>query len=130
MYQGVLFLRQQNGCFREVFPIQALPTAVTVRLVFPFHSLSTLGADWEASKAMKEVKAADLRHWHGFAERHFPPNCRGNQQVIWCQIKTNAEFFQCQDRWGGFASGNVAKVPRTEVTSFRGSFIAKLASIT
>ena len=67
---------------------------------------------------------------HRLTEGHLPPNLRGDQQVIWRQFKANAEFFQRQDRGRSLASGNVAKVPGTEVTSFRGSFIAELLSIT
>ena len=78
---------------------------------------------------MKEVKAADLHHRHGLAEGHLPPNYRRNQQVIGRQIKTNTELFQCQDRWGGFASGNAAEVSGAEVASFGGGFITELASI-
>ena len=110
------FLRQDNRCFGEGAPIQALPAAVAVGLVFPFHSFSTLRADRKTSQAMKEVKAADLRYRHGLAEGHLPPNCRGHQQIIGRQIKPNAEFFQGRDRWCGFASGNIAKISGTEVT--------------
>ena len=69
-----------------------MPAAVAVRRVFPFHSPFALRAGGETSKAMKEVKAADLHHRHELAEGHLPPNGRGVQQVIWCQIKANAEF--------------------------------------
>lgn len=65
---------------------------------------------------MKEVKTADLHHRNGIAEGHLPPNGRGNQQVIGRQIKPNSEFFQGRDRWGGFASGNIAKISGTKVT--------------
>ena len=68
-----LFLRQDNRCFGETFPIQALPAAVTVRLVFPFESSPTLGANWETSQAVKEVKAADMCNRHWFAEGHLSP---------------------------------------------------------
>ena len=50
-----------------------------------------------------------------------------DQQVIGRQVKTNAEFFQGQDRWGGFAPGNIAKVSGTEIAPLGGSFIAELA---
>ena len=63
-----LLLRQDNSCFGEGIPIQALPAVVAVRLVFPFHSPSALRADTETSKVIKEVKAADLHHRHGLAE--------------------------------------------------------------
>ena len=79
---------------------------------------------------MKEVETADLHYRHRLAEGHLPPNGRGDQQVIGRQIKANAEFFQGQDCWGGFASGNAAEVSGTKVTSFRGGFIAELAGIT
>ena len=124
-----LLLRQDNSCFGEGIPIQALPAVVAVRLVFPFHSPSALRADTETSKVIKEVKAADLHHRHGLAEGHLPPNGRGEQQVIGRQVKPDTEFFQGQDRWGGFASGNIAKISGTEGTSFRGGFIAELAII-
>ena len=130
MYPKELFLRQDHRCFGEGTPIQALPAAVTVRLVFLFESSPTLGADWETSQAVKEVKVADLHHRNGLAEGHLPPNCRGHQQVIGHQIKPNAEFFQCRDRWGGFASGNIAKISGTEVTLLGGGFITELAGIT
>ena len=130
MYQRALLLRQDDSCFRESFPIQALPAAVTVRLVFPFHSLSTLRADRETGKALEKVKTAGLRHRHRITEGHLLPNYRGDQQVIRRQVKANAEFFQGQDRWGGFAPGNIAEVSGTEVTSLRGGFVAEFASIT
>ena len=130
MYPKELFLRQDHRCFGEGTPIQALPAAVAVRLVFPFESSPALGADWETSQAVKEVKVADLHHRNGLAEGHLPPNCRGHQQVIGHQIKPNAEFFQCRDRWGGFASGNIAKISGTEVTLLGGGFITELAGIT
>ena len=125
-----LLLRQDNSCFGEGIPIQALPAVVAVGLVFPFHSPSALRADTETSKVMKEVKAADLHHRHGLAEGHLPPDRRRDQQVIGRQVKTNAEFFQGQDRWGGFASGNIAKISGTEVTLLGGGFITELAGIT
>ena len=116
MHQSESLVRQDNGCFGEDTPIQTLPTAVAVGLVFPFHSPSTLRADRETGKTLEEVETADLYHRHGLAEGHLPPNGRGDQQVIGRQIKANAEFFQGWDRWCGFAPSNVAKVSGTEVT--------------
>ena len=55
MYPKELFLRQDHRCFGEGTPIQALPAAVTVRLVFLFESSPTLGADWETSHAVKDL---------------------------------------------------------------------------
>ena len=79
---------------------------------------------------MEEAKTADMGYRHVLAEGHLPPDRRRDQQVIGRQVKTNAEFFQGRDRWCGFASGNVAKISGTEVTSFRGGFITELAGIT
>ena len=59
--QGLL-LRQDDSRFGEVFPIQTLSAAITVRLVFPFEGSPALRADWETSKAVDGVKAADLSH--------------------------------------------------------------------
>ena len=109
-------MRQDNRCFGENIPIKALPTAVAVGLVFPFHSASALRADRDTGKTLEEVETADLHHRHGLAEGHLPPNGRGDQQVIGRQIKSNTEFFQGWYCWCGFASGNVAKISGTEVT--------------
>ena len=68
MHQSESLVRQDNGCFGEDTPIQTLPTAVAVGLVFPFHSPSTLRADRETGKTLEEVETADLYHRHGLAE--------------------------------------------------------------
>ena len=47
-----------------------------------------------------------------------------------CVTRKTDALFQCQDRWGGFASGNIAKISGTEVTLLGGGFIAELADIT
>ena len=107
MYPWELFLRQDNSCFGEGIPIQALPAAVAVMLVFPFEGFLALRTDWETGKAVGGVKAADLSHRHWLAEGHFPPDRRRDQQVIGRQIKTEAEVFQGQDRWGGFTPCDV-----------------------
>ena len=52
-----------------------------------------------------------------------------NQQIIRRQVKASTELFQCQDCRSSFASGNVAKVSGTEVTSFGGGFIAEFAGV-
>ena len=78
---------------------------------------------------MKEAKTADMGYRHGLAEGHLPPDRRRDQQVIGCQVKTNAEFFQGQDRWGGFTPGDVAKISGTEIASLRSGFIAKFAGV-
>ena len=88
-----LVLRQDNRCFGEGIPIQALSAAVTVGLVLPFHSPSALGADWETSKAVEEVKAADLHHRHGLAEGHLPPNVpRGSDRSFGVRSKPTQSF--------------------------------------
>ena len=52
-----------------------------------------------------------------------------NQQIIRRQVKASTELFQCRDCRSSFASGNVAKVSGTEVTSFGGGFIAEFAGV-
>lgn len=127
---GGLFLRQNDGCFRKTFPSQTLSTAITEGLVFPFHRYPALRANRKSGGAAGPTETANLSHRHRLAKRHLPPNRRRNQQVIGCLTKTGAEFFKSENRWSGFASGNIAKVSGAEFALLRGSLIAKFAGIT
>ena len=54
-------------------PVKALPTAVAVGLVLPFHGLSALRANRKTRHAREVSKAADMCNRHRFAEGHLSP---------------------------------------------------------
>ncbi len=76
-------VHDQPGCLRsdcvyhydprEVLPIEALPAAVTIGLVLPFHGLSALRANRKPRHAREVSKAADMCNRHRFAEGHLSP---------------------------------------------------------
>ncbi len=107
-----------------------LPAAVAVGLVFPFHGYPTPGTDRKAGNAAMPVETADMCYWHWLTKGYLLPNHRGDQQVVWRQVKAHTELFQGEDRGRGFAAGDVAKVSGTELASLGSSLIAEVAGIT
>lgn len=66
MYLRELFLRQDNSCFGEGAPIQALSAAVTVGLVLPFHGPSALRTNGKTSYARgEEVSGTKVTSFRG-----------------------------------------------------------------
>ena len=102
---GALLLRQNNRCFREVVPVKALATAVTLRLAFLFQGPSILWTDREGGKTIEVSEAADLRNRRWLAEDDLPPDLRGDQEITGRQFKANSERFKRQDRRRSLASG-------------------------
>ncbi len=78
----MLLLRQDEGSFGEILPIKALPTAVTVSLVFPFHGDLTPRADRVSGHAIRAAETSDMRYGHGSTKSHLLPNGGRDQQFV------------------------------------------------
>lgn len=120
-----LFVRQNNSCFRIALPAQTLAAAVTVALVFPLKRYSALWAYRKSRKPIYTAEAADMCNRRSFTKGKFPANCRHNQQLIGCHIKTAAKFFEGYDCRRGPASGDVTEVSGAQVASLGSLLVAE-----
>lgn len=111
----------------KALPVQALATAVAVRLELPLHGLSAVRADGEAEASGCGVETANFRDGHRDAIREFLRVGGGrDQQVVRRPVKADAELLQGQDARRSLSPGDLREVSGAEFASFLGGFIAEL----
>ena len=111
----------------KALPVQALATAVAVRLELPLHGLSALRADGETEASRCGVETANFRDGHRDAIRILLRVGGGrDQQVVRRPVEADAELLQGQDARRSLAPGDLREVSGAEFASFRGGFIAEL----
>ena len=111
----------------KALPVQALATAVAVRLELPLHGLSAVRADGKRNEAACALEATNLCDGHRDAIRDLLRVGGGrDQQVVRRPVKADAELLQGQDARRSLAPGDLREVSGAEFASFRGGFIAEL----
>ena len=103
----------------KALPVQALSTAVAVRLELPLHGLSAVRADGETEASGCGVEAAHLCDGHRDAIRELLRVGGGrDQQVVRRPVKADAELLQGQDARRSLSPGDLSEVSGAEFTAF------------
>ena len=127
--QKALDLRHQRGIVKAI-PVELLTTAITERLVFALQIAMTAGTNRKGRVGMVEGNVLSVvRDLPGKTVGEFFIGGRETQQFIWRSVECSAELFQSIDGRGGFAAGDGAEIPGTEMAEFRGSFIGKITAV-